>query len=192
MQNFNGFVKIKLEKKATYKLSKALSLYKNIPFEKELDIFEQKIIEFLRDTLFLNSKGPSKSLILPYFFTRGILTQIQIKNLTHLSAGAISQGLKELERNKLIEVSPLERNEKGKKLTRKYRVKSISMAFVYRLYQMYSIIIDWKVKFQGMHSDLTEDAELTPIYSNIRLYIEEILKLTPLFENFNKVLSKLI
>ena len=195
LQNFEGYVKIKLEQDATYKLSKVFGSYQNILFEKEIQIFEEKIISFLRDTLFHSSKGPSKSLILPYFFTRGILTQSQIKSLTNLSAGAISQGLKELEEGKLIEVSPLERNKKGKKIIRKYRVKSISLAFVYRLYKMYSIIIDWKMRFQEINTDLIEQAtfaEDIPVYSNIKLYIEELLQLTPLYENFNNALSKLI
>ena len=60
---------------------------------------------------------------------------------------------------------------------------------------MYSIIIDWKMRFQEINTDLLEEAtfvEDIPVYSNIKLYVEELLQLIPLFENFNNALSKLI
>jgi hypothetical protein len=59
---------------------------------------------------------------------------------------------------------------------------------------MYSIIIDWKMRFQEMNAALSEETtfvEDIPVYANIKLYVEELFQLMPLFENFNNALSKL-
>ncbi|MCP4762821.1 MAG: hypothetical protein GY870_13665 [archaeon] len=172
---------------STYIFSKSYDLFVEIEFDEKLVLFEQKIIGFLHDTLFSNSKGPANLVILPYFFTRGMLMQKQIKKLTNLSVGAISQGLKDLETRHLI--------EKRKNLPRIYRIRSVSLAVVYRLYKMFSIIIDWNEKFNEMKTTLEKEADMLKgdvIYSNIKLYVDEILKITPMYEDFNSILSKLI
>ncbi|MHA1777216.1 MAG: hypothetical protein ACTSWC_10605 [Promethearchaeota archaeon] len=137
LKNFEGINDYNIIDKATCKYLKPFELFKNVEIEDDLLIIEKKIISYFQDLIFVNSKGPAKSLILPYFFTRGMLTQSLIKNITNLFAGAISKGLKELEDQKLIEVSPLKRNEKGKKIPRIYRLRSISLAVIYRLYKVF-------------------------------------------------------
>ncbi len=124
-----------------------------------------------------------------YFCTRGMLTQSQIKKLTNLSVGAISQGLKVLQNRKLVEVSPLERNKNGKKLPSIYRIRSLSFAGMNRIQSLFGTIIEWKPIFQEMKENLKNnegDLENLKGYSEIREFIENLIKITPTYENVTK------
>ncbi len=66
-----------------------------IKFSPECEAIEKLVIEKLveSETLLIKKK-PSHSKILAYFFTRRVLTQKQLQNLTGFSAGVISESLK--------------------------------------------------------------------------------------------------
>ena len=164
-------------------------LYKEVSFDKRLLIIENRIADYLQETIFQARNSQSKALdltILAYFCTRGMLTQNQIKKITKLSVGAISQALKVLDKRNLVEVSPLERNKDGKQLPRIYRMRSLSLAGINRIHSLFGTIIKSKTTFQEMKANLKENTgELENLkgYSEIREFIDNLLRITPKYEN---------
>ncbi|QEE17976.1 hypothetical protein DSAG12_03814 [Promethearchaeum syntrophicum] len=174
--------------------SETYDSYEVIKFDPKIIEIENRIINFLQDTLLPPRKGPSRSIILPLFFTRGMLTQNQLKNISGLSIGAISEGLKELEKKNLIRISVLRRNEKGKKIPRIYLFRSFSLAATDHIYNLFNRIIEWKPRFQRMQTSLIEEEDTLESlkgYSEINFFINMILGILPKYEIFNKIIQNL-
>jgi DNA-binding transcriptional ArsR family regulator len=115
-----------------------------------------------------------------------MLTQNQIKKITKLSVGAISQALKVLNRRNLVEISPLERNKNGKQLPRIYRIRPLSLAGINRIHSLFGTIIEWKPIFQEMKANLEKNVKVLEKlkgYAEITEFIDNLLSITPKYEN---------
>lgn len=94
-------------------------------FDPEIKKFEKQIIEFLTKTpIFLGQKSKTLT-IKAYFMTRKVLSQKKLKELTGFSSGTISQEVKRLTKNRIIEKTKISRT--GEII---YSMKSVVTAFL--------------------------------------------------------------
>ena len=149
-----------------------------INFSPECEAIEKLIIEKLIESkTLLIKKNPSHSKILAYFFTRRVLTQKQLQNLTGFSAGVISESLKYfLNALDVREVSAQETHLQSK--TKLYVLDFIyyNMYFFYSQYnhEVSSYFPQFQASFQKL-SQLSWKDSRQPGYSELYTFLTRYL-----------------
>ncbi|QEE14323.1 hypothetical protein DSAG12_00136 [Promethearchaeum syntrophicum] len=171
------------------------SEYQFIEYDNKIKLIELDIIKFLQKTLFQRIKGASKSLLMPYFITRFLLTQKDLKKVSGLSIGQISDGLNELMNSGMISfVINLVSSSNSNRPIKVYYMRSLSLSIIVRLRHIFDRIFESKANFIEMKEELdSEKLKLHNLlgYKEIYNYITEFINLIKKYENFNKFLQQI-
>ena len=171
------------------------SKYKFIDYDDKIKKVEMEIITFLHKTLFQRIKGASKSLLMPYFITRFLHTQKDLKKISGLSIGQISEGLNELmNRGICAYVTDLISSSNFNRPIKVYYMRSLSLSNVMRLRQIFDKIFESKLIFVKMKEELDSGkSELHDLlgFKEIYGYISEFINIIKKYENFNNFLQQI-
>ncbi len=147
-------------------------------FDEEMIKIEDEIIQFLIDfPLFIGQKSIFLT-IQAYFITRGNLTQSELKELTGLSSGAISQELRKLIDFGLIEITKT--TSTGKKI---YSMKSVTSALLTMYVESLKDASKWEKELQEIKLKLEENKEELKLlngYDIIYRWVNLFLQAMPL------------
>jgi len=154
----------------------------------ELREIEADVIEFLKQSQLFIGDRASKAEILSYFITRKQLTQSNLKKLTGLSRGTISQELQDLIQRKIIKEK---KNNDGK--VKIYVMESIIVGFIN--YYLYSIkdYATYKEEFLLMNEELEQHREKLQKfdqYNEISKIVQLFLAAFPLVEEIINLLKE--
>ncbi|MFW9996829.1 MAG: hypothetical protein ACFFD4_32605 [Candidatus Odinarchaeota archaeon] len=154
--------------------------------EIEEDIVDYFLGEF-HSAMFPNING-SVVLMLAYFFTRGTLTQKQLQEITGLSTGPVSQGVKSLLDWGFIEKSP----DFGSRYRTPYRMKSIKKAF----YTYFSKISGERAKVKLLMEKMRDEldaqyAKLNKLHGYNEVYstLSQYLRVFPIHERAHELVT---
>ena len=154
----------------------------NIQINKSLRDIEREIIEFIINCPILRFVKMKEAYfpIIAYFFTRKRLTQDQIKELTGISAGMVSEGLNYMLQEEHIKLMKL----KGVRI-RYYELSSIAYYNYHQLFKIFKLNSELYTKLDAINSELKANkAELKGIngFSNISKRVKQYLYTKPLIE----------
>ncbi len=125
-----------------------------VDFSQDLKDFEAEIIQFIIKSQLLIVEKSSTAEILSYFITRKRLTQSEIKELTGLSRGTISQELNNLiERNVIQETNP----NNSKIIV--YSMESVTLGFINSYLHSIKDYLKYKKRFIRIQKDLESKKE---------------------------------
>lgn len=163
--------------------------YYTTEFDPEIKIIEDDLVEFFTYTPMFFGKQELFSEVFAYFITRKKLSQKNLRKLTGLSAGKISQEINNLLELGIIRI--VEKSEKGKLM---YQMDSVSHSFLKISYNILSEYIIWKDKLGKIHSELENNKEkfkklngFNEIYCSVNLF----LKIIPIYENLFYAIEKI-
>ncbi|TFG21817.1 MAG: MarR family transcriptional regulator [Promethearchaeota archaeon] len=163
--------------------------YYTTEFDPEIKIIEDDLVEFFTYTPMFFGKQELFSEVFAYFITRKKLSQKNLRKLTGLSAGKISQEINNLLELGIIRI--VEKSEKGELI---YQMDSVSLSFLKISYNILSEYIVWKNKLGKIHSELESNKEqlkklngFNEIYHSVNLF----LKITPIYENLYYAIEKI-
>jgi len=118
-------------------------------FSPKIKKIENEIIQFLSESPLFFTKDPFINQIRSYFITRKSLTQKEIRTLTKLSTGKISQVLK-----KLIHWKIIEKTEVSSSGEYTYSMESIEKSFINYFNILIDQIIQWVKPLQEIEEIL--------------------------------------
>jgi len=157
-------------------------------FDNDIKKIEKDIIEFFTYTPMFFGKSEIFSKTFAYFITRGILNQKQLRELTGLSAGKISQEI-----NTLLELGIIEITDTSETGQITYQMKSVILAFLQVSFNVLSEYMKWKTKLESINADLDKQKDnLRKLhgYNEIRKVINIYLNIMPFYEKiFNVILE---
>ncbi|MHA1281557.1 MAG: hypothetical protein ACTSQP_03555 [Promethearchaeota archaeon] len=152
--------------------------------------FEADFIDFFMTTPLFLGKREIFSKTLGYFITRRHLTQSDLRELTGLSAGKISQDINTLLDAGIIEVSKI---SKTGEIT--YERKSIIASFFTISRRILDIYLRWKERLEEIDSELREEKDnLKKLngYKKITKILSMYLKLMPYFEKMSEAVDYIL
>ncbi|MHA1646108.1 MAG: hypothetical protein ACTSVL_00935 [Promethearchaeota archaeon] len=170
------------------KIKKKSDKVKPIKFNGNLKTIEKKIIDYLVNSPLHVFQKESYCQIMGYFITRNKITQKELKNLTNLSTGHISQGLKHLIENDIIESQKIKGIREGF-----YSMNTITESLLNRYAMALNSGIEWKKKLMEMNSELKErKEELQNLngYNLIQEFIKNSIKLKHYYPKLKENLMK--
>ncbi|TFG20976.1 MAG: hypothetical protein EU533_05730 [Promethearchaeota archaeon] len=149
--------------------------------------FESEFLDFFMATPIFLGKREIFSKTLGYFITRRHLTQSDLKELTGLSAGKISQDI-----NRLLDIGVIKVSEISKTGEITYERKSITASFFTISRNILSIYSKWKKRLEEIASELRNgEKELKKLngYENIVRMLRMYLDLMPHFEKMREAVD---
>ena len=115
---------------------------------------EDEIIEYLVESPIFIGEDIKLRKIRAYFITRKDLTQTEIQQLTHYSAGTVSQALKEIVNRGYLE--KIQRSSTSKII---YNMDSIELSFLTSFLEGLNEMEGWKEGIQEIKLDLEKNKE---------------------------------
>ncbi|MHA1147532.1 MAG: hypothetical protein ACTSR8_04750 [Promethearchaeota archaeon] len=152
--------------------------------------FESDFIDFFMTTPIFLGKREIFSKTLGYFITRRHLTQSDLRELTGLSAGKISQDI-----NTLLDVGTIEISEISKTGEITYERKSIIASFFTISRSILNVYLKWKKRLEEIDSELRKEKkklEKLNGYNNITKVLRMYLELMPHFEKMSEVVEYIL
>jgi DNA-binding transcriptional regulator GbsR (MarR family) len=161
---------------------------KTITFDPEVYLLEEEFLNHLINSPIFVSKDPIFIKILGYFITREYLTQKDLKRLTGLSTGKISQEVNDLVEHRFIEIANI--SETGK-IT--YSCKSRGMVILKYAKDITDEVFKWEKQLLEIKSEIEENKEklknlkgFEKIYKIINVVlpaVSDYKKIRKLFDN---------
>ncbi|MHA1717908.1 MAG: hypothetical protein ACTSWX_10170 [Promethearchaeota archaeon] len=161
---------------------------KQIKFDGSLEKLEKRIIKYLVNSPLHVFQKKSYCQIMGYFITRKNLTQKELKELTNLSTGHISQGLKHLVENGIIEAQKIKGIREGL-----YSMNTITESLLSRYVKALNLGLEWREKLIEMNSELEErKEELQHLngYYQIKEFITQSIELKKYYSKLKKFIKK--
>ncbi|MFW9990997.1 MAG: hypothetical protein ACFFD4_02945 [Candidatus Odinarchaeota archaeon] len=155
--------------------------------EIERDIVNH-FMEELQETLF-HGQNDSTVLMLAYFFTRGTLTQKQLRKITGLSVGAVSQGVKLLLAWKFIEKNPTFDSH----YRAPYQMKSVKKTYLNFFAEILRRRMQSKPHLEKIRDELDiEFAKLNTLHGYKEVYntVSQLLRIFPIHERALELLEE--
>jgi DNA-binding transcriptional regulator GbsR (MarR family) len=140
---------------------------------------EQKILQHLQENQILRHHSEITAEILAYFYLRGVLTQEEIKTLTHFSSGRISQTIKELEHYQYIQKAL------PKKRPYHYTMPSILHANLHLLCNSINLLLKWQDKLTVFQSKLKAQESILSenvTFQKMSRFISGVFVFIPIYE----------
>ena len=162
----------------------------DIDFDPEIVLIEKEIMNFLIKSKLLVKLKPIFIKILSLFITRKSLTQRDLKKLTDLSAGTISQEINKMLENEIIEVSKT--SESGL-IT--YSMTSVAISFMNFNKIIINNILKWQDELNRVKSELEKNKkEFQNIrgYKGIYDFVNIILPIIPAYKESLEIINRLI
>ena len=151
-------------------------------FDPEVYLIEEELLNHLINSPIFVSKDPLFIKILGYFITRQYLTQKDLKRLTGLSTGKISQEVNDLLEHGFIEIENV--SEKGK-IT--YSCKSRGMVILKYSMDIINEALKWEEELLEIKSELEDNKQSLQKLKGF----DQIYKITnvilPSFSNYKEL-----
>lgn len=158
-------------------------------FDDDIKVIENEIIEFFTYTPMFFGKSEIFSKTFAYFITRRFLNQKQLRKLTGLSAGKVSQEI-----NTLLELGIIEKVDVSETGKITYQMKSVILAFLRVSYNVLSEYMKWKAKIESINSELEEEKDnLRKLhgYDEILKVVNIFLEILPFYEKIYNVVIEI-
>ena len=167
-------------------------------FDPEIKKIENAIIDFFLYHSVYSILKKFALIIDVFFITRKVLTQEEIRDLTGLSFGKVSEVL-----NKLIKINYIELLKKNElkdllpeELKRKkiYILKSIKYSFMMKGVSSMREILKWETKFETIKSELENNQKLKTLrgYNEIYRSVNTFLNVVPIYKKAYNIFIKFI
>ena len=162
----------------------------DIDFDPEIVQIEKEIMNFLIKSRLLVKLKPIFIKILSYFITRKSLTQNDLKELTGLSAGTISQEINKMLENEIIEV--MKTSDSGQ-IT--YSMTSVPNAFMKFNKSVINNLLKWENELTSIKYELDKYKKEFKNFKGFKgMYntINVIQPIMPLYKESLEIVNKLI
>lgn len=162
----------------------------DIDFDPEIVQIEKEIMNFLIKSRLLVKLKPIFIKILSYFITRKSLTQNDLKELTGLSAGTISQEINKMLENEIIEV--MKTSDSGQ-IT--YSMNSVPNAFMKFNKSVINNLLKWENELTSIKYELDKYKKEFKNFKGFKgMYntINVIQPIMPLYKESLEIVNKLI
>ena len=168
-------------------------------FDPEIKKIEEEIISFFMHESAYSTLKYYTFLTYMYFFTRGILTQDKLRDLTGLSAGKISQILNSLVKNQSIDIIDKDtfKSEIPNELLRKkiYTMSPFQTHFMRTSINGLTILLNWEDRFKKIKSELNskkEELENLNGYNEVVKIVNEYLNLMQIYQQAHDIFLKFL
>ncbi|MFX1322303.1 MAG: hypothetical protein ACFFAQ_11745 [Promethearchaeota archaeon] len=161
-----------------------------IDFDPEIVQIEKEIMNFLIKSRLLVKLKPIFIKILSLFITRKSLTQKDLKKLTDLSAGTISQEINKMLENGIIEVTKT--SESGQ-IT--YSMNSVAISFMNFNKIVINDILKWQDELNRIKAELEKnEKEFQNIrgFKGIYDYVNIMQPIIPVYKESLEIINRLI
>lgn len=178
-KEFDSNLKIRIMKQLDY----------NQEFDDDFKVIENDFIEFFTYTPMFFGKSDIFSKTFAYFITRKNLNQKQLRELTGLSAGKVSQEINNLLGLEIIE--KIDTSETGQ-IT--YQMKSVVLAFLNVSFNVLSEYVKWKTKIESINAELENQKEVLRDfdgYEEVLKVVKIYLGVLPFYEQMYNVVFKI-
>ncbi|MFX0041315.1 MAG: MarR family transcriptional regulator [Candidatus Hodarchaeota archaeon] len=158
-------------------------------FDPEIVEIEKEIMNFLIKSKLLVKLKPLLIKILSFFITRKSLTQNDLKELTGLSAGTISQEIQKMLENKIIEIT--ETSESGQI---NYSMNSVPKGFMNFNKSVINNLLKWENELTRIKYELEKDKKQYKEFKGFKgMYdlINVIQPLMPLYKESLEIINNL-
>ncbi len=162
----------------------------DLDFDPEIVQIEKEIMNFLIKSRLLVKLKPLFIKILSFFITRKSLTQNDLKKLTGLSTGTISQEINKMLENEIIEVTKT--SESGQ-IT--YSMNSVAISFMNFNKIIINDILKWQDELNRVKSELEKnEKEFQNIrgFKRIYYFVNIILPIIPVYKESLEIINRLI
>jgi DNA-binding transcriptional regulator GbsR (MarR family) len=161
-----------------------------IEFDPEIGVIEKEIMDFIIKSRLLVKLKPLFNKILSFFITRKSLTQNDLKELTGLSAGTISQEINKMLENEIIEVMKI--SESGQ-IT--YSMNSVPNAFMKFNKSVINNLLKWENELNSIKYELDKYKKEFKNFKGFKgMYeiINVIQPLMPLYKESLEIINNLM
>jgi len=161
-----------------------------IEFDPEIVQIEEQISDFLIKSRLLVKLRPIFIEILSFFITRKSLTQKDLKELTGLSAGTISQEINKMHENEIIEITE---TSKSGQIT--YSMNSVAISFMNFNRIIINDILKWQNELNRIKSELEKNEKEFQNFrgfKGIYDFVNFILPIIPAYKESLEIINRLI
>ncbi len=162
----------------------------DIDFDPEIVQIEKEIMNFLIKSRLLVKLKPIFIKILSLFITRKSLTQKDLKKLTDLSAGTISQEINKMLENEIIELT---KSSESGQIT--YSMNSVAISFMNFNKIVINDILKWQDELNRVKSELEKnEKEFQNIrgFKGIYDFVNIIQPIIPTYKESLEIINRLI
>lgn len=157
-------------------------------WDPSIQTIESQVIPIIRNSQFVIYDTKSVKQIMPFFYTRKNLSQKQLRILTGLSKGAVSQALKLLRKKKIIHQTFLDSG------SRYYTLFPLIEVMTNLIVNASQNVVRWKGKLQSLSHQLTTMAQENAMVKGLnclREALKGLLKIMPFYQETSTFFQEL-
>ena len=162
----------------------------DIEFDPEIEEIEKEIMNFFIKSRLLVKLKPLFIKILSFFITRKSLTQNDLKELTGLSAGTISQEIHKMLENEIIEV--MKTSDSGQ-IT--YSMNSVPNAFMKFNKSVINNLLKWENELNSIKYELDKNKKEFENFKGFKGmfdFVNIIQPIMPLYKEILEIINNLM